>query len=211
MRTAVCEKNPRTLDDYIADTHQDWPPETTGMYKLDLAQLSSHVQPRQLSRSWVTTRPMSHSSRWYWINAKSMDSLPSMWDKGRSVTSTIGTVRPRRLPSLKFLPLTINLRRIWAAIKRETLLALSEGVCTPREVDAIFKDVLKSPKGPCETMDVVGLDVVLDIENHYADTRSGLPIEPRDYLRKMIQGGRLGVKSGHGFYDYKDTNGEIHS
>ncbi|KAJ6104874.1 hypothetical protein N7486_003563 [Penicillium sp. IBT 16267x] len=101
--------------------------------------------------------------------------------------------------------------RIWAAIKRETLLALSEGVCTPQEVDAIFKDVLKSPKGPCETMDVVGLDVVLDIENHYANTRSGLPIEPRDYLRKMIQGGRLGVKSGHGFYDYKDTNGEKHS
>jgi 3-hydroxyacyl-CoA dehydrogenase len=91
------------------------------------------------------------------------------------------------------------------------LLALSEGVCTPQEVDAIFKDVLKSPKGPCEMMDVVGLDVVLDIENHYANTRSGVPTEPRDYLRKMIQDGSLGVKNGHGFYDYKDTNGERRS
>lgn len=92
---------------------------------------------------------------------------------------------------------------IWAAIKRETLLALSEGVCNPEEIDAIFKDVLKTPKGPCEQMDVVGLDVVLDIEKHYAEARSGLPSEPQEYLQKMIQDGKLGVKSGSGFYDYK--------
>ncbi|KAJ5395734.1 uncharacterized protein N7487_010037 [Penicillium crustosum] len=84
--------------------------------------------------------------------------------------------------------------RIWAAIKRETLLTLSEGVATPKEIDAIFKDVLKTPKGPCEQMDVVGLDVVLDIENHYAESRSGLPTEPREYLREMIQGGSLALK-----------------
>lgn len=96
--------------------------------------------------------------------------------------------------------------RIWAAIKRETLLALSEGVCTPQEVDAIFKDVLKTPKGPCEQMDVVGLDVVLDIENHYAESRSGIPTEPREYLRKMVQDGRLGVKNGQGFYEYTETS-----
>ncbi|KAJ5489288.1 hypothetical protein N7539_004178 [Penicillium diatomitis] len=93
--------------------------------------------------------------------------------------------------------------RIWAAIKRETLLALSEGVCSPREIDAIFKDVLKTPKGPCEQMDVVGLDVVLDIENHYADSRTGIPTEPRIYLQRMIESGRLGVKNGSGFYNYR--------
>ncbi|GLI74470.1 hypothetical protein PoHVEF18_002712 [Penicillium ochrochloron] len=97
---------------------------------------------------------------------------------------------------------------IWAAIKRETLLALSEGVCTPREIDAIFKDVLKTPKGPCEQMDVVGLDVVLDIENHYADSRAGIPAEPRAYLQNMIQNGRLGVKNGEGFYNYGSETAE---
>ncbi|CAG8902074.1 unnamed protein product [Penicillium egyptiacum] len=99
--------------------------------------------------------------------------------------------------------------RIWAAIKRETLLALSEGVCTPQEIDAIFKDVLKTPKGPCEQMDVVGLDVVLDIENHYAESRSGIPTEPREYLRNMIQYGRLGVKNGQGFYKYTDAPNQM--
>ncbi|KAK2799597.1 hypothetical protein FQN50_008435 [Emmonsiellopsis sp. PD_5] len=99
--------------------------------------------------------------------------------------------------------------RVWAAIKRETLLALSEGVCGPQEIDAIFKDVLKTPKGPCEQMDVVGLDVVLDIENHYADSRNGIPEEPREYLKEMIQNGQLGIKSGRGFYDYTETQGRV--
>lgn len=52
-------------------------------------------------------------------------------------------------------------------------------------------------------MDVVGLDVVRDIENHYAESRSGIPTEPRSYLQKMIEDGRLGVKNGQGFYEYK--------
>ena len=93
--------------------------------------------------------------------------------------------------------------RIWAAIKRETLLTLSEGVCTPQEMDSIFKDILKTPKGPCEQMDVVGLDVVLDIENHYAESRTGVPTEPREYLKEFIHNGHLGVKSGQGFYGYE--------
>ncbi|QKX61988.1 uncharacterized protein TRUGW13939_09144 [Talaromyces rugulosus] len=92
--------------------------------------------------------------------------------------------------------------RIWAAIKRETLLTLSEGVASPNEIDAIFRDVLKTPKGPCELMDVVGLDVVLDIEKHYAETRKNLPSEPQKYLQDMIDAGNLGVKNSRGFYKY---------
>jgi len=78
----------------------------------------------------------------------------------------------------------------------------AEGIATPAEVDAIFKDVLKTPKGPFEQMNVVGLDVVLAIEEHYAETRSGLPDKPREFLKTMIQNGKLGVKNGRGFYDY---------
>jgi 3-hydroxyacyl-CoA dehydrogenase len=84
------------------------------------------------------------------------------------------------------------------------LFVAAEGVATPVEVDEIFKDVLKTPKGPFEQMDVVGLDVVLDIEDHYAETRSGLPEKPRELLRSMIKDGNLGVKNGKGFYDYED-------
>ncbi|KAH7178587.1 hypothetical protein DER46DRAFT_622191 [Fusarium sp. MPI-SDFR-AT-0072] len=95
--------------------------------------------------------------------------------------------------------------RIWAAIKREALLAASEGAATPEEIDDIFKGVLKTPKGPFEQMDVVGLDVVLDIEQHYADARGNIPSAPREYLQKFLDEGNLGVKSGRGFYDYRKS------
>lgn len=105
-----------------------------------------------------------------------------------------------------FLPcpsyVTLTLIRIWAAIKREALSAAAEGVATPQEIDEVFKDVLKTPKGPFQQMDIVGLDVVLDIEEHYAAARPGIPLEPRAYLRKLVEAQQLGVKTGEGFYNY---------
>jgi 3-hydroxyacyl-CoA dehydrogenase len=46
------------------------------------------------------------------------------------------------------------------------------------------------------------MDVVLDIESHYAESRTGVPTGPRDYLQKIIQDGHLGVKNGRGSYEY---------
>lgn len=92
--------------------------------------------------------------------------------------------------------------RIWAAIKREALMVLDEGVASPEDVDALYKQVLGARRGPFESMDMVGLDVALDIEENYAAHREGLPQGPRDLLRRYIAEGRLGVKSGRGFYDY---------
>ena len=72
----------------------------------------------------------------------------------------------------------------------------------PKEIDDIYKDVLKTPMGPFEQMDVVGLDVALAIEEHYAECRNDLPTQPRELLEQMIQQRKLGVKSGEGFYKY---------
>ena len=53
-------------------------------------------------------------------------------------------------------------------------------------------------------MDRVGLDVVLAIEEHDAVVRDGIPQGPRKLLYEYIDQGRLGVKSGSGFYEYTD-------
>ena len=62
--------------------------------------------------------------------------------------------------------------------------------------------VLGTADGPFRMMDRVGLDIVLDIEEHYAAEREGLPESPRELLREYLAQGRLGRKSGRGFYDY---------
>lgn len=100
--------------------------------------------------------------------------------------------------------------RIWAAIKRESLAVVAEGVASPQDIDAIYVQTSGGDAGPFRRMDAVGLDVVLSIEEHYTQVRPGLPEGPCELLKGMIAEGRLGKKSGRGFYDdyVKDSEGE---
>ena len=97
--------------------------------------------------------------------------------------------------------------RIWAAIKRESLMVLDEGVASPADIDRLYTTVLGARRGPFRAMDAVGLDIVLDIEENYAAHRDGVPEGPRALLRRYIADGRLGVKSGSGFYDDYEAPG----
>jgi 3-hydroxybutyryl-CoA dehydrogenase len=92
--------------------------------------------------------------------------------------------------------------RVWAAIKRESLAVVAEGVARPEDVDGMFKINWRVPAGPFQMMDQVGLDVVLDIENHYAEEFPYLPKNVRDLLQSYVDAGKLGVKTGEGFYTY---------
>jgi 3-hydroxybutyryl-CoA dehydrogenase len=92
--------------------------------------------------------------------------------------------------------------RIWAAIKREALAVVAEGVGRPEDVDGLYKLNLGAPAGPFQLMDLVGLDVALDIENHYVEEFPSLPKGPRDLLQTYVDAGKLGIKTGEGFYTY---------
>jgi 3-hydroxybutyryl-CoA dehydrogenase len=92
--------------------------------------------------------------------------------------------------------------RIWHAVKQESLKVVAEGHATPAEIDELWRIVMGSEPGPFQRMDRVGLDVVLDIERHYA-AESGLDRDaPPQFLIDMVERGELGVKTGKGFYDY---------
>jgi len=92
--------------------------------------------------------------------------------------------------------------RVWAAIKRESLAVVAEGVARPQDVDGMFKLNLGVQAGPFQLMDLVGLDVALDIEKHYADEFPHLPKQARDLLQTYVDAGKLGIKTGEGFYTY---------
>jgi 3-hydroxybutyryl-CoA dehydrogenase len=92
--------------------------------------------------------------------------------------------------------------RIWAAIKREALAVVAEGVARPEDIDGMFKVNWGVPAGPFQMMDLVGLDVVLDIENHYAQEFPHLPKHVRELLQSYVDAGKLGIKTGEGFYKY---------
>jgi 3-hydroxybutyryl-CoA dehydrogenase len=117
----------------------------------------------------------------------------------------------KRIPRYGLVPFWVRresdgfiFNRIWASIKRECLMVVQEGVATPEDVDEMWKIFTRPGIPPFRLMDRVGLDVVRNIEEHYASVRSGIPEGPRELLREYIDQGRLGVKSGRGFYDYDE-------
>jgi len=113
-----------------------------------------------------------------------------------------------RLPLYGLVPFRVQresvgfiFNRIWAAIKRESLSVVEEGVANLEDVDRMFNLFTAHQPSPFRLMDRVGLDVVLAIEEHYAEVRKDLPEGPRKLLQRYVDDGRLGVKSGRGFYN----------
>ncbi len=96
--------------------------------------------------------------------------------------------------------------RLWRAVKRESLVLWAEGFGDFREIDRSWMLQIGVDIGPFAMMDVVGLDVVYDIElayyHHSKDERDKPPIA----LKDKIDRGELGLKSGKGFYDWSDPD-----
>jgi 3-hydroxybutyryl-CoA dehydrogenase len=90
----------------------------------------------------------------------------------------------------------------WRAIKRQALHMWADGYADFRDIDRGWMVFYQLPQGPFGLMDMVGLDVVYNIELvYYAESK-----DPKDYppdaLKTMIEKGELGVKTGKGFYTY---------
>ncbi|KAG8411860.1 hypothetical protein J3458_015156 [Metarhizium acridum] len=90
--------------------------------------------------------------------------------------------------------------RLWAAVKREVLTILAEGVSVPEEIDSMWTEMfLKGGLAPCRTMDEVGLDTVAFIEDHYVAERGLSPEKTVNFLQKnYLDQGKLGNKCAKG-------------
>ena len=135
----------------------------------------------------------------------------SMVELMRGTTTSDDTVaRARQFAlSIGLTPLLVRkestgfiFNRVWRAIKKECLQLVDEGVASHEDVDRAWVIALGGVMGPFALMDMVGLDVVRDIEMVYYHESGDQSDAPPRLLLDKTERGELGVKAGKGFYTY---------
>lgn len=94
--------------------------------------------------------------------------------------------------------------RILMPMINEAIITLHEGVAGVEEIDTVMKLGMAHPMGPLQLADFIGLDVCLSILNVMHDGFGNPKYAPCPLLVNMVTAGKLGVKSGEGFYDYSE-------
>jgi 3-hydroxybutyryl-CoA dehydrogenase len=92
--------------------------------------------------------------------------------------------------------------RILMPMINEAVFALFEGVATKEDIDTVMKLGMNHPMGPLTLADFIGLDVCLDILHVLYECFKDPKYRPCPLLVKMVQAGKLGRKTGEGFYTY---------
>ena len=92
--------------------------------------------------------------------------------------------------------------RILCPMLNEAILTLQEGVAEPEAIDGIMKLGMNHPIGPLALSDLIGLDTVLHIMNVLHEGMGDDKYAPAQLLVDMVEEGKLGRKSGQGFYTY---------
>nr|WP_321236532.1 3-hydroxybutyryl-CoA dehydrogenase [uncultured Psychroserpens sp.] len=95
--------------------------------------------------------------------------------------------------------------RILMPMLNESIETLYNGVAGVEEIDTVMKLGMAHPMGPLQLADFIGLDVCLSILNVMYDGFKNPKYAPCPLLVNMVNAGKLGVKSGEGFYDYSES------
>ena len=123
------------------------------------------------------------------------------------VTSTIMNISKQ----LGKVPVEVNdypgfvANRILMPMINESIETLYNGVAGVEEIDTVMKLGMAHPMGPLQLADFIGLDVCLSILNVMYDGFKNPKYAPCPLLVNMVMAGKLGVKSGEGFYDYSES------
>ena len=94
--------------------------------------------------------------------------------------------------------------RLGVALGLEAMRMLEQGVASAKDIDTAMELGYNHPMGPLRLTDLVGLDVRLSIAEYLHGALGSESFRPPEILRRMVAEGRLGRKSGHGFYEWND-------
>ena len=94
--------------------------------------------------------------------------------------------------------------RLGVALGMEAIRMVEQNVASPEDIDTAMVLGYRHPVGPLKLTDMVGLDVRLHIGEYLAEALNNPAFRPPDLMRKMVEEGKLGKKSGQGFYDWSE-------
>ena len=109
------------------------------------------------------------------------------------------------------IPLVVNdfpgfiSNRILMPMINEAIESLEQGVADVKNIDGIMKLGMGHPMGPLQLADLIGLDVCKSILEVMLDGLKNPKYRPNKLLTELVDNGKLGIKSGEGFYDYSNS------
>ena len=131
--------------------------------------------------------------------------------RGYNTSDEVTNIRMELSKTLGKIPTEVNddpgfvANRILMPMLNESIETLYNGVAGVQEIDTVMKLGMAHPMGPLQLADFIGLDVCLSILNVMYDGFKNPKYAPCPLLVNMVRAGKLGVKSGEGFYDYSES------
>jgi 3-hydroxybutyryl-CoA dehydrogenase len=135
--------------------------------------------------------------------------IPGIESRADIVEDLINFLAPMRNQRYPLLPVQVKecpgflVNRILAPMLQEAFACYEEGVAKPKDIDLAMQAGAGMPMGPLALADLIGLDVLLHAGKSIREQQGGVvPQRPVQVIQQLVAAGRLGQKSGRGFYDY---------